>query len=430
MIEAKLMAELDTLVPPPSQDAPHTPVKPPGSKPEPEVGSKPPVSKLTLHHINALQWPIFKEAELKNDTSNWRAFSNEEHVNVYRFKKEWCDGHRQQRCTEVSARWRIRNDPLQAIFQLDPRRKGLVQKITHFLDGPQRKGSTFKPPALSNAADKATAEKFETELQALYQKKKASLHVIEEELSRAQQGVAVRLFNLVRKPQLENDSSKPVLPYSIKPEDYVIQYPAATKSTTAAGSPSKRAKVTMTDSRYQQLLITAQSQWNELSGKLDAIYNKVQNFLYPEAAEEVPAAEERMDDGALPSVEDFQYDEPDEGDGQAEEDECDRTTSLVLKVMWALGCGRSEALDSSLISEFEMCAIDPDTIFAELHGREEPEAKLNSVEFFDVLVDLLDVGLITKGPAESEDGKVNLTVEGYNRVAKELGFQERVDASA
>ena len=38
MIEAKLMAELDTLVPPPSQDAPHTPVKPPGSKPEPEVG--------------------------------------------------------------------------------------------------------------------------------------------------------------------------------------------------------------------------------------------------------------------------------------------------------------------------------------------------------------------------------------------------------
>ena len=167
-----------------------------------------------------------------------------------------------------------------------------------------------------------------------------------------------------------------------------------------------------------------------MSGKLDAIYNKVQNFLYPEAAEEVPAAEERMDDGALPSVEDFQYDEPDEGDGQAEEDECDRTTSLVLKVMWALGCGRSEALDSSLISEFEMCAIDPDTIFAELHGREEPEAKLNSVEFFDVIVDLLDVGLITKGPAESEDGKVNLTVEGYNRVAKELGFQERVDASA
>ena len=76
-------------------------------------GGSPPLQPLQLFNTMPLPWTVYKEAELgaSKDKSGWRAFSNAEHVNLWRFNKQWGETQRQARCDEVSKRGNIYKAP-------------------------------------------------------------------------------------------------------------------------------------------------------------------------------------------------------------------------------------------------------------------------------------------------------------------------------
>jgi hypothetical protein len=231
---------------------------------------------LQLFNTMPLPWTVYKEAELgaSKDKSGWRAFSKAEHVNLWRFNKQWGESQRQARCDEVSTRWGILKAPAKMLGDLQGANGngGLRSKVKVFLNGPARAPQGgFTPPSRDIEADNEKAVEFEKQLQAMYAILKAKTAQVEAELSIADKPVPVRRFELVRKPQLARDLSAPMLPYGTKPEDYVLK-PSDPSSTTAtaSGSPS-----VMADERYQKLLLKAQREWKTVQPILDPVFETI-----------------------------------------------------------------------------------------------------------------------------------------------------------
>ena len=401
VLEAKLIEFLD-------KDGP---AAAPATAPQAAEPLRSPLQPLKLFATMPLPWPIFKESELgaSKDKSGWRAFANAEHVNLWRFKRQCGEAQRQLRCDEVSKRWNIYKAPAKMLADLQGSKgtSGLRQQVHIFLNGPSRKPSGgFTPPKLEDDGDRAKAEQFEKQMQAMYVTMEAKKREVETELEAAQKPVPVRLFELVRKPQLDR-TPEPVLPYGTKPEDYVIKPSDSGATTTPSGSPSKRPKIVMVDERYQKLLVKAQREWKAVKPTLDPPFEAIQNFLNPtEDGDEAGAAAAlgAVDDD-LGDVECFEYAAP---EVEPEADESDLQASIVLQVLYSLA---ADAADGE---------VDSATLLAECKVKVSEDAVGNladtdEADFELILNDLFEVGLISGAKAA-----IVLTSTGKARVEREM----------
>jgi hypothetical protein len=276
MIEGRLVLELDKDSAG-TGDTFLTPPQPPQNKPN--AGARVP----HLVDAVALPWTTFKESELgpRKDKSGWREFSNLEHANVFRFKRQWGESAKQARCEEVAKRWNIRQAPSIMLKDLQGPNgaSGLKHDLKVFLHGPARKPSGWMPPTLTQDRDREKASAFAEKLRVLSQKKASALVEVESLLSEAQTPVWVRQFELIR----AGNAPPSDLKYKDKPDGYVLRYTGG--GGTLGGSPSKRPKVMMTDERFQNILTKAMQEWDRVEPVLNSLYQDVQNFLNPDPAQ-------------------------------------------------------------------------------------------------------------------------------------------------
>ena len=155
---------------------------------------KPPLKLRTGEALTGFM-QIFPSAELSNDASGWKRFSNAEHINLYRFKSS---GDKATRSKEVGRRWKVKNGPTKATHALN-KRGGLAGKVKHFLDGPQKRKGDFKAPRVSKSEDREAAEGLQSQLQALRNEAEDAMPAIDSELAGTDAPAKVRIFTLVRK---------------------------------------------------------------------------------------------------------------------------------------------------------------------------------------------------------------------------------------
>ena len=311
---------------------------------------------VQLQNAISLPWPIHKEAELlgaRQKNNRWPLFANEEHANIFRFHMQWGESAKAPRCDELAKRWKISQSPGLGVKAAHVEAK----KVKLLLQGPARKTSEWKPPSLDVESDKTKAEDVRDACLALYRKREAAEREIDSELEKAQAPVPVRVFHLVRKPAVQADPHKANLPYSTKPEDYLLVYKSintpnaapAKKSAkkTLMGSPAKKSKIMMADVRYQKLLQCAKLEWVLLSTTLDPAFEALEQFLMPEVVEVTPTSglATSSDSDTLGSVENFEYAAP---QPEAAEDESDQQTRTVLMSMFELASDPEDSEDFGL----------------------------------------------------------------------------------
>ena len=155
---------------------------------------KPPLKLRTAEALTGFM-QIFPSAELSNDASGWKRFSNAEHINLYRFKSS---GDKAKRSKEVGRRWKVKSGPGKATHALN-KRSGLASKVKVFLYGPAKRRGGFTAPRVSKSEDREAAEGLQSQLQALSNEAEDAMSAIDSELVDAGGPAKVRIFNLVRK---------------------------------------------------------------------------------------------------------------------------------------------------------------------------------------------------------------------------------------